>query len=102
MLIARGESDGALAVLAPVSGSFQADGLAARLRLEQDGELPEAFAALDRGELEEALEQLLAALSLPDGRRDDIRRVIVGELDALGAEHPLARDARSRLAAALY
>jgi putative thioredoxin len=102
MLIAHGESDEALAVLAPVSGSFQADGLAARLRLEKDGELPEAFAALDRGELEEALEQLLAALSPPDGRRDDIRRVIVGELDALGAEHPLARDARSRLAAALY
>jgi len=73
MLIARGESEEALAVLEPVSGSFQADGLAARLRLQKDGELTDAFAALDRG-----------------------------ELDALGPEHPLARDARSRLAAALY
>jgi putative thioredoxin len=102
MLIARGERDEALAVLAPVRGSFQADGLAARLRLDEDDELSEAFAALDRGEIERALEQLLAALPSADGRRDDIRQVIVGELDALGPEHPLARDARSRLAAALY
>jgi putative thioredoxin len=102
MLIARGESEEALAVLEPVSGSFQADGLAARLRLAKDGGLSDAFAALDRGELEHALDQLLAALGSADGTRDDIRRVIVGELDALGPEHPLARDARSRLAAALY
>jgi putative thioredoxin len=102
MLIARGESEEALALLEPVSGSFQADGLAARLRLQMDGELSEAFAALDRGELEHALDQLLAALPSADGTRDDIRRVIVGELDALGPEHPLARDARSRLATALY
>jgi putative thioredoxin len=102
MLIARGEADEALEVLAPVSGSFQADGLAARLRLEKDDQLSDAFAALDRGELEHALEQLLAALPSTDRRREDIRRVIVGELDALGPEHPLARDTRSRLASALY
>ena len=102
MLIERGDRDEALEVLDAVSGSFQADGLAARLRLEKDGELSDAFAALDRGELEHALEQLLAALPPADGRRDDIRRVIVGELDGLGQEHPLARDARSRLASVLY
>jgi putative thioredoxin len=101
-LIARGEGDEALEVLAPVSGSFQADGLSARLRLEQDGELPDAFAALDRGELETALEQLLAALPMADGHREDIRRVIVGVLDPLGPEHELARDTRRRLAAALF
>jgi len=103
MLIAWGEREEATEVLAPVTGSFQADGLAARLRLEQDGELSEAFAALGEGELESALDQLLAALSSAgEERRDDIRRVIVGELDALGSEHPLARDVRSRLASALY
>jgi putative thioredoxin len=102
ILIERGARDEALEVLAPVSGSFQADGLAARLRLEKEGELADAFAALDRGELEEALDQLLAALASADEQRDDIRRVIVGELDALGPDNPLARDARSRLAAALY
>ncbi len=103
MLIARGENGEALEVLTPVTGSFQADGLAARLRLEGDGELPEAFAELERGELESALDLLLAALSSAEAeRRDEIRRVIVGELDALGPEHPLARDVRSRLASALY
>lgn len=102
MLIARGERDAASQLLEPVSGSFQADGLAARLQLEADGELAEAFAALDAGELEQGLERLLAALPSADGRRDQIRRVIVGELDALGPEHPLAQSTRRRLAAALY
>ena len=103
LLISRGENGEALEVLAPVTGSFQADGLAARLRLEEDGACPEAFAELDRGELENALDLLLLALSAAEeDRRDDIRRVIVGELDALGPENPLARDVRSRLATALY
>jgi putative thioredoxin len=31
-----------------------------------------------------------------------VRRVVVGILDDLGVEHPVARDARRRLAAALY
>jgi putative thioredoxin len=102
LLIARGERDAALEVLDGVGGSFQADGLAARLRLEADGELVDAFAALDRGALEEGLEALLAALPSADGRRDLLRRVIVGELDALGAEHPLAQRTRRRLATLLY
>ena len=37
-----------------------------------------------------------------DGAKDDIRKVVVGVLDELGVEHPLAREARRRLAAALY
>jgi putative thioredoxin len=102
ILIARGEADEALEVLARVSGSFEADGLAARLRLEREDQLSEAFVALDRGELEQALEQMLAALSSGDGRRDDIRRVIIGMLDPLGPEHPVARDTRRRLASALF
>jgi putative thioredoxin len=101
-LIARGERDEAAEVLEPVVGSFQADGLAARLRLQGEARLRDAFTALDRGELEQALDELLAALPVLDGQRDDVRRVIVGELDALGPEHPLARATRGRLAAALY
>jgi putative thioredoxin len=101
-LIARGERDEALEVLARVNGSFQADGLAARVRLEKDDQLDHAFAALDRGEVEFALEQLLGALPSADGHREDIRRVIVGVLDPLGPEHPIARDTRRRLAAALF
>ena len=33
---------------------------------------------------------------------DDVRRIIVAILDELGVEHPFARDARRRLATALY
>jgi putative thioredoxin len=103
LLLKRGERDEALELLEPVHGSFQADGLAARLRLEGDGELAEAFAALDQSDFQRALDQLLGALEKStDGDREDIRRVIVGALDALGADSPLAREARRRLAAALY
>jgi putative thioredoxin len=102
MLIARGEADHALDFLDPVQGSFQAEGLAARVRLQKAGELAEALEALDRGDLERGLEQLLAALSSADGHREDIRRVIVGELDALGPDDPLARSTRRRLATLLF
>jgi putative thioredoxin len=101
-LIARGERDEAEQALEPIVGDFQADGLAARLRLERENEFAEAFAKLDRGELEPALEELLAALTADQAHREDLRRVIVGELDRLGPEHPLARSTRSRLATALF
>ena len=65
-------------------------------------DLSEAFAALDAGDQERALDLLLEALPSADGARDDVRRVVVGVLDELGVEHPLARDARRRLASALY
>jgi putative thioredoxin len=102
LLLSRGERDQALELLEPVHGSFQADGLAARLRLEDDPDLAEAFAALDRGDFQRALDQLLGALESRNGDREDIRRVIVGALDALGADNDLAREARRRLATALY
>ncbi len=102
MLIARGEGPEALEVLGRIGGSFQADGLAARVRLQQEGELGEAFTALDRGELEAALQQLLDALPSAGDRREDVRRVIVGELDTLAPDDPLARRIRSGLATALY
>jgi len=102
LLIDRGERDEAADILEHVTGSFQADGLSARLRLEGAGELAEAFAALDGAELERGLDLLVAALGESNGHRDDVRRLIVGELDALGAEHPLARQTRRKLAAALY
>jgi putative thioredoxin len=108
ILHGRGDSDGALEVLAPVPGSFAADGLAARIGLERGDaaenlpDLGEAFAALDAGDQRRALDLLLEALTSADGARDDVRRVIVGVLDELGVEDPLARDARRRLAAALY
>ena len=107
----RGQTDEALAVLARVPGSFAADGLAARIGLESAAknsaqppvpDFSEAFAALDAGDQKRALDLLLDALPSADGARDDVRRVVVGVLDELGVEHPLARDARRRLASALY
>ena len=104
ILAERGEREAAIAILANVAGSFAADGMAARLRLEEDDpELREAFAALDAGELQRGLDALIDAIAqADDGRREDLRRAVVGVLDELGVEHPLARESRRKLASALY
>jgi putative thioredoxin len=104
LLLARGDQDGALVLLREVPGSFAADGLAARIRLAAltDPDLSEAFAALDAGRTEQALDLLIAALPASNGAKDDVRRVVVGILDELGANSELARESRRRLAAALY
>jgi putative thioredoxin len=105
-LVARGERGPARALLDGVAGDFAGEGLAARLDLEDDPELAPAltgaFAALDAGDVERGLDGLLDAMPAAGGRRDDLRRVVVGVLDELGVEHPTARDYRRRLAAALY
>jgi putative thioredoxin len=103
ILVARGERDDALAILAEFPGSFADEGLAARLRLEEDEELRDAFAALDTGDVQRGLDALIAAISQSeDGRREDLRRAVVGVLDQLGVEHPVARESRRKLASALY
>jgi putative thioredoxin len=104
MLHERGDLDDALELLARVPGSFAADGLAARIGIEQSGtpDLSRAWTALDAGDREQALDLLLDALPQVDGARDDIRRVVVGVLDELGVDSPLARESRRRLASALY
>jgi len=103
MLHRRGDEDEALEVLDSVPRSFAAEGLASRIRLEREApELADAFKALDEGDTQRGLDLLLEALPSADGRKDDIRRVVVGVLDELGVEHPLSRETRRRLAAALY
>lgn len=112
LMHARGQSDDALSLLAEVPGSFAADGLAARIELERlaihgdaafdQARLEEAFAAHDRGDQAHALDLLLTMLPEADGRKDDLRRVVVGILDELPLDAPLARDSRRRLASALY
>jgi putative thioredoxin len=111
LLHGRGQSEEALALLARVPGSFQADGLRARIELQRAGaanssppapDLTDAFAAIDQGDHRRGLDLLLGALPSADGAREDLRRVIVGVLDELGVEHPLAREGRRRLASALY
>src|SRR6185312_13493797 len=88
LLHRRGESEEAQALLANVSGSFAADGPAARIRLEQaeDLDLDEAFKALDDGDTERAIDLLIEVLSSADGHKDDVRRVVVGALDELGVD----------------
>ncbi len=105
LLVDRGERDAALEVLDNVAGSFAADGLAARLRLEpSDPDVAAAYAALDAGETETGLDKLIAAVAAngDEERREDLRRAVVGVLDELGVEHPLARESRRKLATALY
>jgi putative thioredoxin len=103
ILVARGEREDALSILAEFPGSFAAEGLAARLRLEEDEELRAAFAALDDGDQQRGLDALIEAIAAArDERREDLRRAVVGVLDQLGVEHPVARESRRKLASALY
>lgn len=103
----NGDLDAALERLSDVAGNFLADGLAARIELEreQDPQLLAAFEALDDLRLEEGIDALLEKLAdreLDAATRERIRKVLIAVLDALGVEHPLARETRRRLAAVLY
>jgi putative thioredoxin len=100
LLLRRGETEEALQLLETVPGDFVADGLAARARLAGAPELDAAFDAWDRGDFAAALEALQAPLGDSE-RRDLVRRVMVAIFTELGADHPLAREYRRRLSAAL-
>jgi putative thioredoxin len=105
MLLRRGDTAEALELLEPFESDFVAAGLAARARLEQQGDgLEPAFEAWDEGDYARALELLQEALATAgDGeRRDLVRRVMVAIFNELGPEHELARQHRRRLAASLY
>ena len=104
ILHGRGQMEEALEVLGHVHGSYAADGLAARIRLERtEGlDLSTAFAALDAGDKERALDALIEAIPPARSTRDEIRRVVVGILDELGLDDPLVTTARTKLASALY
>jgi len=100
LLLDRGERDDAIAVLEDVRESFQADALLARISLEP--ELPEPFAALDAGETERGLQLLIDAIPGHPDEKDLLRQAVVGVLDELGVDSPVAREYRRRLASALY
>ncbi len=104
LLLARGQAQEAETILHNVSGSFAADGLLARIELERSGEpsVGAALSVLDSGQTESGLNLLIDAIPAAEQSRDEIRKVVVGVLDELGAESELARAARRRLATALY
>ena len=113
LLLERGDASEALELLGRAQGDFEAEGLAARARLaaeidSDDGvaepsALERGFSAWDAGDLEGALESLQEAIAEVDDpeRRDLVRRVMVAIFTELGADHPVAREHRRRLAAAL-
>jgi putative thioredoxin len=109
LLLERGETNQAQELLRPFPNDFIADGLLARIELsgsENGGgadELQSAFASWDAGEPGEALEQLQGVLAAEQDpkRKDLLRRVMVAIFTELGTDHPLAREHRRRLAAAL-
>jgi putative thioredoxin len=97
----RGAEDEALAAVEPHAGDFGAAGLAARIRLARQDIGADAFAALDRGERDAALDGLLVEMSDADAdTRELLRQAIVGILSADPAD-PAARDYRRKLSAAL-
>jgi putative thioredoxin len=109
ILLERGDVQGALEVLENVTGDFVAEGLAARAKLIASGtadDLPdvrEGLDALASGDPASGLERLESALGIAqDETRDLIRQVMVGMFAELGTDHPLAREYRRKLAAALY
>jgi putative thioredoxin len=109
ILLGRGESDQVLELLKPFPNDFIADGLVARVELSQSengtgpDELQTAFSAWDDGDPGQALEQLQGVLAEEQDpeRKDQLRRVMVAIFTELGADDPLAREHRRRLAAAL-
>ena len=100
--LARGAEDEALAALAGHTDDFVAGGIAARIELGRQGIGADAFAALDRGNRDAALDDLLEQVGAADADAQDLlRRAIVGILSELEPGDPEARTYRRRLAAAL-
>jgi putative thioredoxin len=112
LLLKRDQAEEARELLGSVAGDFVADGLLARAELALDGagSTAETEAALQRGleawdvgDPEGALEPLQEALAAGADTewRDRIRRLMVAIFTELGADSPLVREHRRRLAAAL-
>ncbi len=71
--------------------------------LRASGELPEVVEAVDAGDLDAALEWILAAVpSASEEERERLREVAVALFERLGPESEAAAGYRRRLAAALY
>jgi putative thioredoxin len=109
----RGAEDEALEAVAGHEDDFAAAGIAARVRLARAGVASDAFAALDRGDRDAALDGLIQTLAElpgngnspgdldPEEARDLLRRVVVGILSESAPADPTSRIYRRKLAAAL-
>src|SRR3954452_11747118 len=101
-LFDQGKKDEALELVQDLDGDFAAEGLAARIRLEDQPGFAEAFKLLDDGNREQALDALIAAIPSADGQKDDIRRAVVGILAGYEQGDATARSYRLKLSSALY
>jgi putative thioredoxin len=107
----RGAEDEALEAVAGHEADFAAAGLAARVRLARAGIGIDAFAKLDAGDRDDALDDLLSELGSLDGgapgdldqtaARELLRQAIVGILSEFDPADPSARSYRRKLSAVL-
>lgn len=107
LLLARGDIDEGLEVLAPFPHDYLAAALAARARVaaaDHADDVEAAFEEWDAGDHAAALERLQGALETAASadERDALRQVMIGIFTELGPDHELAREHRRRLAASLY
>jgi putative thioredoxin len=104
--LARGAEDEALEAVEGHPGDFDAQGIAARVRLAKAGVAKDAFEALGRGERDAAIDSLIAELNNHpsngdgDSTRDLLRQAIVGVINEDPSD-PKAREYRTKLATAL-
>jgi putative thioredoxin len=112
--LARGAEDEALEAVAGHPGDFDAQGIAARVRLAKAGVGKAGLEALERGDREAAIEALIAELAARPGNGDGtdpgngeggdtrnlLRQAIVGVINEDPGD-PKAREYRGKLAAAL-
>jgi putative thioredoxin len=106
--LARGAEDEALEAVEGHPGDFDAQGIAARVRLAKAGVGKDAFEALGRGDRGAAIDSLIAELAIqPDNgngdagsTRDLLRQAIVGVINE-EPDDPKAREYRSKLSIAL-
>jgi putative thioredoxin len=108
LLVERGDTAEARELLQPLLPDADADRLLATLRVGEwagpgDGSpLSQAKGMAADGQFREALDGLLGAVQYSPSDRDAARAAMLDVFSVLGEDHPLVREYRSKLAAALF
>jgi len=104
LLLDEGRPEEVPELLESVAFDRGAEALLARVRLASvdQPDVAAGLAALERGQVEQALAHLIDAVRVAPELRDDLRAALLGVFADLGEHHPLAVRYRRRLAQALY
>jgi putative thioredoxin len=104
LLLDEGRPEEVAELLESVAFDRGAEALLARVRLASvdQPDVAAGLAALERGQVEQALAHLIDAVRVAPELRDDLRAALLGVFADLGEHHPLAVRYRRRLAQALY